>query len=118
MNPGAPCCSTRLTLRRAFRGRKRRKPQNLPSSRSSLLACPRVRSAENIHHSSGHSKPFVLRSQCAPTKAMGLSDPEVRKRLTEARWQKYIHQVEKLSWPWWKRLLHRLRRCPICELKT
>ena len=47
--------------------------------------------------------------------SMGMSDPEFRKKLSEPRWIRYKHQSEKLSWPWWKRLIHRFRRCPICK---
>ena len=46
---------------------------------------------------------------------MGMSDPEVRKKLAEPRWLRYKHESEKQDWPWWKRLIHRFRRCPICE---
>lgn len=47
--------------------------------------------------------------------SMGMSDPEFRKKLSEPGWIRYKHQSEKLSWPWWKRLIHRFRRCPICK---
>jgi hypothetical protein len=43
---------------------------------------------------------------------MGVSDPEVRKKLSEPRWLQYKHESEKQSWPWWKRLIHRFQRCP------
>ena len=46
---------------------------------------------------------------------MGMSDPEVRKQFSEPRWIQYQHESEKQSWPWWKRLLHRLRSCPLCR---
>ena len=46
---------------------------------------------------------------------MGVSDPEVRKKLSEPRWLQYKHESEKQSWPWWKRLIHRFQRCPICK---
>ena len=42
--------------------------------------------------------------------SMGMSDPEFRKKLSEPGWIRYKHQSEKLSWPWWKRLIHRFRR--------
>ena len=53
--------------------------------------------------------------------SMGMSDPEARKKLSEARWLQFKHQAEKQTWPWWKRLIHRFRSCPICKpdkLKT
>lgn len=46
---------------------------------------------------------------------MGVSDPEVQKKVFGPRWQ---HEAEKQSWPFWKRLVHRLQRCPICRPKT
>lgn len=46
---------------------------------------------------------------------MGMSDPEVRKKFSEPRWIQYQHESEKQSWPWWKRLLHRLQSCPLCK---
>lgn len=46
---------------------------------------------------------------------MGVSDPEVRKKLSEPRWLKYQHDVERQKWPWWKRFAHRFERCPICR---
>src|ERR1044072_9974967 len=51
---------------------------------------------------------------------MGVSDPELRERLSGPRLRQYQHECEKQSWPLWKRLLHRLQRCPICgpEKKT
>jgi hypothetical protein len=45
----------------------------------------------------------------------GVSDPEVRKKISEPRWLQYQHESEKQSWPWWKRLLHRIQHCPICR---
>jgi hypothetical protein len=47
--------------------------------------------------------------------SMGVSDPEVRKKLSEPRWLQYKHQSDKQIWPWWKRLIHRFQRCPICK---
>jgi hypothetical protein len=46
---------------------------------------------------------------------MGVSDPEIQKKVFGPRWQ---HEIEKQSWPLWKKLLHRLQRCPICKPKT
>jgi len=43
---------------------------------------------------------------------LGFSDPEIQKKVFGPRWQ---HEVERQSWPLWKRLLHRLQRCPICK---
>lgn len=45
---------------------------------------------------------------------MGMSDPEARNKLSEARWQQFKHQAEMQSWPLWKRLMHRFEECPIC----
>jgi hypothetical protein len=47
--------------------------------------------------------------------SMGVSDPEVRKKLSEPRWLQFKHESEKQNWPWWKRLIHRFQRCPICK---
>ena len=46
---------------------------------------------------------------------MGMSDPEARKKLSEARYRQFKHQSDKQSWPWWRRLIHRFQRCPICK---
>ena len=46
---------------------------------------------------------------------MGMSDPEARKKLSEARWLQFKHQSEKQGWPWWKRLIHRFQTCPMCK---
>lgn len=46
---------------------------------------------------------------------MGMSDPESRKKLSDARWVQFKHQSDKKSWPWWKQLIHRFQRCPICK---
>lgn len=43
---------------------------------------------------------------------MGVSDPEIQKKVFGPRWQ---HEIEKQSWPLWKKLIHRLQRCPICK---
>jgi hypothetical protein len=43
---------------------------------------------------------------------MGVSDPEIQKRVFGPRWQ---HEIQKQSWPLWKKLIHRLQRCPICK---
>jgi hypothetical protein len=48
-------------------------------------------------------------------RSMGVSDPEVRKKLSEPRWLHFKHESEKKSWPWWRRLMHRLQRCPACK---
>jgi hypothetical protein len=46
---------------------------------------------------------------------MGLSDPETRKKLSDARWLEAKHAWETQSWPWWRRLVHGLSRCRICS---
>lgn len=46
---------------------------------------------------------------------MGISDPEIRKKLSEPKWVRFKHESEKQGWPWWKRLIHRIQGCPICE---
>ena len=38
---------------------------------------------------------------------MGVSDPEIQKKVFGPRW---LHEVEKQSWPLWKRLLHRFQK--------
>jgi hypothetical protein len=38
---------------------------------------------------------------------MGVSDPEIQKKVFGPRWQ---HEIEKQSWPLWKRLIHRFHR--------
>jgi hypothetical protein len=43
---------------------------------------------------------------------MGGSDPDFRKKVFGPRWQ---HEIEKQSWPLWKKLIHRLQHCPICR---
>ena len=48
---------------------------------------------------------------------MGVSDPELRQKLSETRWLQYKHEAEKQNWPRWKRLIHRFQRCPICKPK-
>ena len=47
---------------------------------------------------------------------MGVSDPELRRKLFEHRWRKLEHESELQSWPRWKRFLHRLQKCPICKV--
>jgi hypothetical protein len=47
--------------------------------------------------------------------ANGVSDPEVRKKLSEARWIQYRHECDKQSGPWWKKLIHRFQPLPICR---
>jgi hypothetical protein len=44
--------------------------------------------------------------------ANGVSDPEVRKKLSEARWIQYRHECDKQSGPWWKKLIHRFQPLP------
>jgi hypothetical protein len=46
---------------------------------------------------------------------MGMSDPEARKKLSDARWLLFKHQSEKQDWPWWKQLIHRFQSCPLCK---
>lgn len=46
---------------------------------------------------------------------MGISNPEIQKKVFGPRWQ---HEIEKQGWPFWKRLMHRLRDCPICKPKS
>ena len=41
---------------------------------------------------------------------MGISDPEIQKKVFGPRWE---HEIEKQGWPFWKRLMHRLQDCPI-----
>ncbi len=43
---------------------------------------------------------------------MGISDPETQKRVFGPRWK---HELEKQNWSLWKRLIHRLKPCPICK---
>jgi hypothetical protein len=45
---------------------------------------------------------------------MGVSDPEVQKKVFGPRWQ---HEVDKPGWLFWKRRVHCLQGCPICEPK-
>jgi hypothetical protein len=49
--------------------------------------------------------------------AVGVSDPELRKKLFGPKLVQFDHEQEKRSWPRWKRLMHRLRPCPICKPK-
>ncbi len=46
---------------------------------------------------------------------MGMSDPEIRKKLSEARFVQYKHVSDKQNWPYWRRLIHLFQRCPICR---
>jgi hypothetical protein len=46
---------------------------------------------------------------------MGVSDPEIQKKVFGSRWD---HEIEKQGWPIWKKLIHRLQRCPICKPKV
>jgi len=46
---------------------------------------------------------------------MGISNPEIQTKVFGPRWQ---HEMEKQSWPLWKKLMHRLQRCPICKPQT
>ena len=46
---------------------------------------------------------------------MGISDPENRKKLSDARWLPFKHQSDKMKWSWWKRLMHHFEPCPICK---
>jgi hypothetical protein len=43
---------------------------------------------------------------------MGISNPEIQKKVFGPRWQ---HEIDKQGWPLWKKLIHRLQRCPICK---
>jgi hypothetical protein len=49
------------------------------------------------------------------SKTMGISNPEIQKKVFGPRWE---HEIEKQSWPFWKRLMHRLQDCPICKPKS
>ena len=46
---------------------------------------------------------------------MGISNPEIQKKLFGPRWE---HEIEKQDWPFCKRLMHRLQDCPICKPKS
>ena len=46
---------------------------------------------------------------------MGISNPEIQKKVFGPRWE---HEIEKQGWPFWKRLMHRLQDCPICKPKS
>ena len=48
---------------------------------------------------------------------MGVSDPEIRKKVLGPRLRQLQHESQKQSWPMWKRLMHRLQQCPICRPK-
>jgi len=43
---------------------------------------------------------------------MGISNPEIQKKVFGPRWQ---HEIDKQGWPLWKKLIHHLQRCPICK---
>jgi hypothetical protein len=49
------------------------------------------------------------------SKTMGISNPEIQKKVFGPRWE---HEIEKQGWPFWKRLMHRLQDCPICKPKS
>jgi len=44
-------------------------------------------------------------------------DPEALEKLSEVMQLHDEHELEKQGWPFWKRLIHRLLRCPICRPK-
>ena len=46
---------------------------------------------------------------------MGISNPEIQKKVFGPRWE---HEIEKQGWPFWKRLMHRLQDCPTCKPKS
>jgi hypothetical protein len=46
---------------------------------------------------------------------MGISNPEIQKKVFGPRWE---HEIEKQGCPFWKRLMHRLQDCPICKPKS
>jgi hypothetical protein len=66
-----------------------------------------------VHHASWDEIEPPLRA--VRGSSMGMSDPEVRKKFSEPRWLQYKHESDKQSWQWWKRLIHRFQRCPICK---
>jgi hypothetical protein len=49
------------------------------------------------------------------SETMGISNPEIQKKVFGPRWE---HEIEKQGWPFWKRLMHRLHNCPICKPKS
>jgi len=69
--------------------------------------------------SSNHTgtEPHFLGSQASKhrSKTMGISNPEIQKKVFGPRWE---HEIEKQGWPFWKRLMHRLQDCPICKPKS
>lgn len=69
-----------------------------------MLAKP----AGDEHHLS------LLRQQSGRD-GMGFSDPELQKKVFGPRWQ---HELEKQSWPLWKKLIHRFQSCPFCRPKS
>jgi len=50
----------------------------------------------------------LMRAELSP-------NAEALEKLSEAMWIQYRHESEKRIWPMWKRLIHRLLRCPICR---
>jgi hypothetical protein len=57
----------------------------------------------------------LLKIDTREVAGMGVSDPELREKLFGPRWVQLQHESEKQRWPRWKRLIHRLQRCPICK---
>ena len=57
----------------------------------------------------------ILAVTMKEARSMGISGSDFRKKFAEARWLPYKHRSERQKWPWWKRLLHRFQRCPICR---
>lgn len=43
---------------------------------------------------------------------MGISNPEIQKKVFGPRWQ---HEIEMQTWSLWKKLIHRLQPCSICK---
>jgi hypothetical protein len=76
----------------------------------------RLRRRQNlIWDKSASSNPEIFEVHPTQEFIVGFSDPEIQKKVFGPRWQ---HEVERQSWPLWKRLLHRLQRCPICKPKA
>jgi hypothetical protein len=46
---------------------------------------------------------------------MGVSDPEIQKKVFGPRWE---HEIEKQSWPLWKRLIHRFPTLSILQTEN
>jgi len=57
---------------------------------------------------------FLVVTESILESRMGVSDPEIQKKVFGPRWE---HEMEKQGWPLWKRLIHRLQDCPICRPK-